>query len=63
MDNNGQINIVDALQVARYDAGLNPSPFHLSAADVIGCDGTINIVDALTIARYDAMLISSFECP
>ncbi len=61
VNNNGMINIIDALQVARFDAGLSPSPFHESAADA-DCNGVINIIDALQIARYDAGLISSFEC-
>ena len=56
------VDIIDALQVARYDAGLSPDPFHESAGDVKGCDGVINIIDALAIARYDAGLISAFEC-
>ena len=53
------VNIIDALQVARYDAGLNPSSFELAAADA-NCDDSVNIVDALTIARYDAGLIAEF---
>lgn len=57
MDNT--VNIVDALQVARYDAGLNPSPFEKATADVNG-DSAIDILDALQIARYDAGLISGF---
>ena len=59
VNNNGMINIIDALQVARYDAGLSPSPFHESAGDT-NCNGIINIIDALQIARYDAGLISEF---
>ena len=56
---NGTVNIVDALQVARYDAGLNPDPFDQSAADA-DCNSSINIIDALQIARYDAGLVSEF---
>ncbi len=61
VDGNGQINIVDALQIARYDAMLDPVPFFESVGDV-NCDSTINIVDALTIARYDAQKITEFPC-
>ena len=62
VDRNGTINIVDALQTARYDAGMTPAPFEVAAGDVLGCDGIVNIIDALTIARYDAGMISSFDC-
>ena len=46
----GQLNIVDALFVARYAVGLPVSNFNANAADV-NCDNQINIVDALLIAR------------
>ena len=65
VNGNDLINIVDALQIARYDAGLitDVTPgFYREVADVIGCDGIVNIVDALTIARYDAGLIDTFLC-
>ncbi len=55
------VNIVDALQIARYDAGLNPDPFDEIAADA-DCDGDVDIIDALTIARYDAGLLPGFLC-
>ncbi len=58
-DGNGSINIIDALQIARYDAGLAPDPFILVAADA-DCGGDVDIIDALQIARYDAGLISGF---
>jgi len=62
VDGNGLINIVDALQVARHVAGLNPSPFYENVADV-DSSGAINIVDALMIARYCAHLIPVFSIP
>jgi len=46
----GNVNIVDALFVARHAVGLPVSNFNTDAADV-NCDGQINIVDALFIAR------------
>lgn len=55
------INIVDALLVAQFYAGLNPPNFEQSMADV-NCDGTITIVDALFIIRYYVGLITSFPC-
>ena len=58
VDSDGNADIIDALQVARHDAGMSVD-IDLSAADV-DCDGGANIIDALTIARYDAGLISGF---
>jgi len=55
VNNDGFVNIVDALFIARYAAGLTVSSFIPEAADV-NCDGFINIVDALFIARYAAGL-------
>ena len=58
-DGDGDVDIVDALQVARYDAGLGPSPFDEGSADA-DCDTDIDIIDALQIARRDAGLIADF---
>jgi hypothetical protein len=55
----GSIDIVDALLVAQYYVGLNPSNFNLNAADT-NCDGSVNIVDALLIAQYYVGLIDRF---
>jgi PKD repeat protein len=57
----GRIDIGDALQIARYDAGLNPAPFYPGASDV-NCDNRVDIGDALQLARYDAGLITGFPC-
>lgn len=52
------VNIADALLIARYDAGLSEiSQDVLSNGDVTG-DDDVNIADALLIARYDAGLAS-----
>lgn len=59
VNGDGVVNINDALLIARYTAGLNPSPFNIAAADV-NKDGATNINDALLIARYTAGLISGF---
>ncbi|MBN1699620.1 MAG: glycoside hydrolase family 9 protein [Spirochaetales bacterium] len=53
----GSIDIVDALLVAQYYVGLDPSGFQVCAGDANG-DGTINIVDALRIAQCYVGLIS-----
>ncbi|MBN2736582.1 MAG: glycoside hydrolase family 6 protein [Spirochaetales bacterium] len=47
----GQVNIVDALQIARAYVGLDPTPYNEAYADT-NCDGTVNIVDALQVARF-----------
>ncbi|MBN1697730.1 MAG: discoidin domain-containing protein [Spirochaetales bacterium] len=53
------VNIVDALLVAQYYVGLNPSGFDQNRADA-NCSGTIDIVDALVIAQYYVGLITGF---
>jgi hypothetical protein len=54
---NGSIDIIDALLVAQYYVGLNPSNFDIARADVTR-DGLVNIVDALRIAQCYVGLIS-----
>ena len=49
-------NIVDALLIAQFYVGLNPSNFDQSVADVNG-DNRIGIVDALLVAQYYVGLI------
>jgi endo-1,4-beta-D-glucanase Y len=61
VNNNGSIDIVDALLIAQYFVGLNPANFFSQAADV-NCSGSIDIVDALLVAQYFVGLISSFPC-
>jgi aryl-phospho-beta-D-glucosidase BglC (GH1 family) len=55
------VTIVDALMIAQYTVGLNPSPFNAANADV-NCDGSITIVDALIVAQRYVGLITSFPC-
>jgi hypothetical protein len=57
VNNSGSIDIVDALLVAQYYVGLNPSNFDVGKADA-NCNGTIDIVDALLIAQYYVGLVS-----
>jgi beta-glucosidase len=61
VNSNGSVDIVDALLVAQYYVGLNPSNFNTVAADT-NCSGAIDIVDALRIAQYYVGLISSLTC-
>jgi hypothetical protein len=58
-DGDGSIDIVDALLIAQYYVGLNPSGFIPGNADT-NCDGSIDIVDALLVAQYYVGLISDF---
>ncbi len=61
VNSNGTVDIVDALLVAQYYVGLNPSGFNSANADV-NCSGSIDIVDALLIAQYYVGLVTSFPC-
>jgi len=51
VNNDGSINIVDALLIAQYYVGLNPEQFNSNYA-YLNCADGINIVDALLIAQY-----------
>ncbi len=59
VNSSGAVDIVDALLVAQYYVGLNPSGFAATRADV-NASGTIDIVDALKIAQYYVGLIPGF---
>jgi hypothetical protein len=61
VNNSGSVDIVDALLIAQYYVGLNPSNFDTSVADV-NADSTISIVDALRIAQFYVGLISQLSC-
>lgn len=58
VNNDGSIDIVDALLVAQCYVGITPCP-PLPAGDV-NCNGSIDIVDALLIAQYYVGIINSF---
>jgi hypothetical protein len=60
VNNNGSVDIVDALITAQYYVGLSVS-INTTVADV-NCNGTIDIVDALLIAQYYVGLLSAFAC-
>jgi hypothetical protein len=61
VNNNGLIDIVDALLIAQYYVDFNPEDFEEAYADV-NCDTHIDIVDALLVAQYYVGLIDSFPC-
>jgi hypothetical protein len=60
VNNDGSIDIIDALLTAQYYVGLNPDPFNTDAADVT-CDGSVDIVDALRMAQYYVGLVGPFS--
>lgn len=62
VDENGMINIIDALLTAQYSVGLwlNPNDFNGNTANV-NLDRNVDIIDALLIARYTVGLISTFR--
>ena len=59
VNGDGNISIVDALTIAQFVVGLNPSNFDESVADV-NCDGSISIIDALLIAQYYVNILDKF---
>jgi hypothetical protein len=50
VNNDGKLDIIDALLIAQYYVGMNPSGFILANADING-DGKADIIDALRIAQ------------
>ena len=60
VNEDGVVNIVDALMIAQFYVGLiDPSALNITLADVNG-DGGIDIVDALLVTQYDVGLRTSF---
>ncbi|MBN2440430.1 MAG: hypothetical protein JXJ04_03775 [Spirochaetales bacterium] len=57
VNNDGMVNIIDALLCAQYFVGLNISNFIPANSDV-NYDGSITIVDALLIAQYYVGLLA-----
>jgi lysophospholipase L1-like esterase len=50
VNSDNDVNIVDALLIAQYYVGMNPSNFNQSKAD-INSDAKVDIVDALLVAQ------------
>ena len=60
VNEDGEINFLDAIMVLRYDAEIiELEESQLKVADVNG-DGEVNFLDAIMILRYDAEIIDSF---
>ncbi|MBN2442325.1 MAG: choice-of-anchor D domain-containing protein [Spirochaetales bacterium] len=58
-NNDGIIDIIDALLTAQFYVGLDPQGIDTTVMDV-NADGSIDIVDALLIAQYYVGLITDF---
>ena len=63
VNNNGNIDIIDALIIAQYYVGLNPSGFitPIETGDA-NCNGSVDIIDALIVAQYYVGLVPEL-CP
>jgi hypothetical protein len=61
VNNDGSVDILDALLVVQEYVGLDPLNFDPGAGDV-NCDSGIDILDALLIAQYYVGLVAEFEC-
>ncbi|MBN2442092.1 MAG: glycoside hydrolase family 9 protein [Spirochaetales bacterium] len=59
VNDDGTVDIVDALLTAQYYVDLNPAAFNPDNADT-NCDGSLDIIDALLIAQYYVGLIAGF---
>ena len=61
VNDDGEIDIVDAILIMKHDAGLTEISEKLKEAADVNQDGEIDIADAILIMKYDAGLISKFE--
>lgn len=59
VNDDNTIDIIDALMIAQFYVGLNPSGFNAANADT-NCDGSIDIIDALLVAQYYVGLVNQF---
>lgn len=61
VDCDGDVDIVDALEIAMFYVGIIPEgELCCPACADTNCDGTVDIVDALLVAQYYVGLISQF---
>lgn len=59
-DKNGEINIIDAMQVARYVSGCCPPEKDSGFLADVNFDSTLTVMDALLIARYTTGNLENF---
>lgn len=60
INNDGKVNYVDSLIIARISVGLVDAPSQICCFDV-NSDGRLNVLDSLLIAQFEAGLISKLE--
>ena len=61
VNNDGKVNVLDAVMVLRHDANIiKLDDSQLKAADV-NDDGKVDVLDAVMILRYEAGIIKSFN--
>ena len=61
VNNDGKVNVLDAVMVLRHDANIiKLDDSQLKAADVNN-DGKVDVLDAVMILRYEAGIIKSFN--
>ena len=61
MNDDGQVNSIDAALILQLEAGLVNSLANMPSADVNN-DSHVNSVDAALILQYVAALISGLNC-
>ena len=61
VNEDGLINIIDALLIVQYFVGLYVNDFNPDLADV-NCDNKIDVVDALLVAQCYVGIIPGFSC-
>ncbi|MBN2443767.1 MAG: DUF362 domain-containing protein [Spirochaetales bacterium] len=59
VNNDGAIDIIDALLIAQYYVGLNPQNFNINNSDT-NCDTRTDIIDGLLVSQFYVGLISIF---
>ena len=60
VNNNGNIELLDAFRVLQYDVGFRTFTIAEKYAADVNNDATVNIADALLIQEFDAGLITEF---
>ena len=60
VNNDGEIDIADAILIMKHDAGLTVIDNAFQQAADVNNDGEIDIADAILIMKYDAGLINKF---
>lgn len=59
VNEDGEVNNIDAATILKYDAGLIDETAAMAAAGDVNKDGEVNNIDAAMILKYDAGIIDS----